>query len=110
MLWSVADSPPHLGFRVKTKMRLQAYLDEKKLSYRALGRQRKPPVSHSTVRQWALGLRFPQDPADIAWLTNVTEGQVTANDIAEHVLEIRQHAAQVNLSPVEYVAQMERAA
>lgn len=91
-------------------MRLQAYLIEKMLSYRALGRLRVPPVSYSTIRQWALGLRFPQDPDDIAWLTNATGGEVTANDIAEHVREIRAAAAAAGKSPKAYVSEQQRQA
>lgn len=71
-------------------MRLAAYLVKKKLTYAAFGRLRDPAVPRVTVRQWALGQRFPTDPADLLWLGTITNGRVTAADFVSHAMEVRE--------------------
>lgn len=92
-------------------MRLQVYLDTRKLSWLAFGRLRiERPVPKSTVRQWALGLRFPSTPQDAIWLEAVTAGQVTVREIAEHCAEVRAGATAAGISRAEFVAQQRKAA
>lgn len=76
------------GFHGENKMRLAAYLTGKKLSPRAFGEQRQPAVPRITIYQWAKGSRFPTDPRDLQWISDVTGGMVTAEDFVAHAVEI----------------------
>lgn len=92
-------------------MRLQPYLSAKKLGYREFGQKRRPnPVPKSTIRQWALGLRYPKSPDDMLWLEEVTDGHVTAKETAEHCAEVRRGAIEAGLSRAAFVQQQRVAA
>jgi hypothetical protein len=70
-------------------MRLAAYLAHKNLRHGAFGRLFTPPLPRSTVRQWALGERFPSDPLDLRRIEDMTGGVVTSADFVAHAVELR---------------------